>query len=71
MAMQVSGASFSVIGGHRRPSFIKAVTSENITATVGEEKIQLGGSDLKVSRIGIGAWSWGDNSYWNNFQWDG
>ncbi|XP_030463024.1 uncharacterized oxidoreductase At1g06690, chloroplastic [Syzygium oleosum] len=36
----------------------------------GEEKVKLGGSDLKVTRLGIGAWSWGDTSYWNNFQWD-
>lgn len=35
-----------------------------------EEKIKLGGSDLQVTRLGIGAWSWGDNSYWNNFEWD-
>ncbi|KAK4484319.1 hypothetical protein RD792_006896, partial [Penstemon davidsonii] len=23
-----------------------------------------------VTRLGIGAWSWGDTSYWNNFDWD-
>lgn len=38
-----------------------------------EEKVKLGGSEVKVSRLGIGAWSWGDNIYWNNnsFEWDG
>lgn len=37
-----------------------------------EEKVKLGGSELKVSRLGIGAWSWGDNIYWNScFQWNG
>ncbi|XP_038899439.1 uncharacterized oxidoreductase At1g06690, chloroplastic-like isoform X2 [Benincasa hispida] len=38
-----------------------------------EEKVKLGGSEVKVSRLGIGAWSWGDNIYWNwnnCFQWD-
>lgn len=36
-----------------------------------EDKVKLGGSDLKVTKLGIGAWSWGDTSYWNNFEWDG
>lgn len=36
-----------------------------------ESKVKLGGSDLKVTKLGIGVWSWGDNSYWNDFQWDG
>lgn len=36
-----------------------------------EEKLKLGGSDLKVTKLGIGAWSWGDTSYWNDFSWDG
>lgn len=35
-----------------------------------EAKVKLGGSDLKVTKLGIGVWSWGDNSYWNDFQWD-
>lgn len=71
MAMHVSGACFSVFG-HRRVSRIRAVASENfaIVKTAGEEKLKLGGSDLKVTKVGIGAWSWGDNTYWNNFQWD-
>lgn len=33
--------------------------------------VKLGGSDLKVTKLGIGAWSWGDTSYWNRSGWDG
>lgn len=36
-----------------------------------EDNVKLGGSELKVSRLGIGAWAWGDNSYWNDFGWNG
>ncbi|KAF6147320.1 hypothetical protein GIB67_009803 [Kingdonia uniflora] len=39
-------------------------------ALVKEDKVKLGGSDLKITKLGIGAWSWGDTSYWNNFEWD-
>lgn len=71
MAMHVSGACFSVFSG-RRVSRIRAVASEDFaTVKTGEEKVKLGGSDLKVTKLGIGAWSWGDTSYWNNFEWDG
>ncbi|XP_057525934.1 uncharacterized oxidoreductase At1g06690, chloroplastic [Amaranthus tricolor] len=56
---------------------IRAVTSvedntstSTSTATSSVEKIKLGGSDLDVTKLGIGAWSWGDTSYWNNFEWD-
>ncbi|CAH9123090.1 unnamed protein product, partial [Cuscuta epithymum] len=35
-----------------------------------EQKVKLGGSGLMVTKLGIGAWSWGDTSYWNNFEWD-
>ncbi|CAN6440308.1 unnamed protein product [Victoria cruziana] len=34
------------------------------------DKVKLGGSELKVTKLGIGAWSWGDTTYWNNFDWD-
>ena len=57
---------------------IRAVTSvedntstSTSTATSSVEKIKLGGSDLDVTKLGIGAWSWGDTSYWNNFERDG
>lgn len=50
----------------------RAVASEGfITLKEAQEKVELGGSELKVTRLGIGAWSWGDTSYWNNFEWDG
>ncbi|ESR50319.1 hypothetical protein CICLE_v10031739mg [Citrus x clementina] len=70
MAMHVSGACFSVFSGSRVGN-IKAVASEGFaTVKTAEDKVKLGGSDLKVTKLGVGAWSWGDTSYWNNFQWD-
>ena len=51
---------------------VRALGSKDFgTLTSQEEKVKLGGSELKVSRLGIGAWSWGDNSYWNDFGWNG
>lgn len=47
---------------------VKAVASEGKT---NEENVKLGGSDLRVTKLGIGAWSWGDITFWNNFQWTG
>ncbi|XP_075643691.1 putative oxidoreductase At1g06690, chloroplastic [Castanea sativa] len=50
----------------------RGVASEDLAALKSseEEKLKLGASELKVTRLGIGAWSWGDTSYWNNFEWD-
>ncbi|XP_026390334.1 uncharacterized oxidoreductase At1g06690, chloroplastic-like [Papaver somniferum] len=73
MALQVTGASFSLLKNSRRTRrSIRAVASEESVTiqTGGEDKVKLGGSDLKVTKLGIGAWSWGDTSYWNNFEWD-
>lgn len=36
-----------------------------------EGKVRLGGSGVAVTKLGIGAWSWGDTTYWNEFRWDG
>lgn len=64
-------------GSRGRGSFVRklvrAVASGDSVApaTSEESKVKLGGSDLKVTKLGIGVWSWGDNSYWNDFQWDG
>uniref|UniRef100_A0A7C8YID9 Aldose reductase n=1 Tax=Opuntia streptacantha TaxID=393608 RepID=A0A7C8YID9_OPUST len=67
---------------HQQERFvIKAVASSEdyaaaaATATakrqpISEEKVKLGASDVEVTRVGIGAWSWGDTTYWNNFEWD-
>lgn len=57
---------------HRRPQRVRAVAASEDFATLKaeEEKLKLGGSDLKVTRLGIGAWSWGDTTYWNNNKWD-
>lgn len=71
MALYVSSACFCGFS-QKRVERIKAVASEGFaTAKTEEEKVKLGGSDLKVTKLGIGAWSWGDTSYWNNFEWDG
>lgn len=71
MATHVSSACISVIS-QRRVQRVRAVASEDVASLkVEEDKVKLGGSDLKVTRLGVGAWSWGDTSYWNNFEWDG
>jgi hypothetical protein len=36
-----------------------------------EGKVRLGGSGVAVTKLGIGAWSWGDTTYWNDSEWDG
>uniref|UniRef100_A0A803QLG4 NADP-dependent oxidoreductase domain-containing protein n=1 Tax=Cannabis sativa TaxID=3483 RepID=A0A803QLG4_CANSA len=71
MAMHVSNACFSVFS-HGRVQRIRAIASEDFATLKTEEnnKVKLGNSDLKVTKLGIGAWSWGDTSYWNNFDWD-
>ncbi|PPR92100.1 hypothetical protein GOBAR_AA28576 [Gossypium barbadense] len=74
MAMNVSSACFLVFSC-KKPNRIRAVASEDFATTAAlkidtEDKLKLGGSELKVTKLGIGAWSWGDTSYWNNFQWD-
>jgi hypothetical protein len=72
MAMNVSSACFCVSSNRRSVNRVRAVASEDFAASkIKEDKVQLGGSDLEVTRLGIGAWSWGDTSYWNNFEWDG
>ncbi|XP_068656880.1 uncharacterized oxidoreductase At1g06690, chloroplastic-like [Aristolochia californica] len=69
MALIVGTASFSLFR-HRRTA-VRAITSEEVTSLkIDEDKIKLGGSDLKVSKLGIGAWAWGDTGYWNDSQWD-
>lgn len=71
--MHLSSACFSIPPMNRSRIYrVRAVASEDYgTLTSQEEKVKLGASELKVSRLGIGAWAWGDNSYWNNFGWDG
>ncbi|XWS41024.1 hypothetical protein CRYUN_Cryun17cG0045600 [Craigia yunnanensis] len=72
MAMNVSSACFSVFS-YKKVNRIRCVASEDFAAalqTEEEDKVKLGGSELKVTRLGSGAWSCGDTSYWNNFEWD-
>ncbi|KAK9691350.1 hypothetical protein RND81_09G191300 [Saponaria officinalis] len=72
-----SSSSSTCVGQKKSKNgvIVKAVVSsdENSTRAVkalNEGKVKLGGSNLEVTKLGVGAWSWGDNSYWNNFQWD-
>ncbi len=44
--------------------------SEVSTVEAADQLVQLGKSDVRVSQIGIGAWSWGDTLLWNG-SWDG
>lgn len=55
-------------GGFR----IRAVASEDVIKTkpAEVEKVKLGASDIKVTKLGIGAWAWGDTTYWNDSGWD-
>ncbi|PKI77297.1 hypothetical protein CRG98_002242 [Punica granatum] len=76
MALQLSSACCTCFSGichgrRVRARRIRAVASEDFAILKAEEeKVKLGGSELKVTRLGVGAWSWGDTSYWNNFEWD-
>lgn len=81
MALHFSSACSYALSSQRKVhQRIRAVASEEFATTTSsvklkqggeEEKVKLGNSDLKVTKLGIGAWSWGDTSYWNNFEWDG
>lgn len=71
MALQVASASFCRFH-HRNIKKIQATAAEDFAVLTSEvEKVKLGRSDLKVTKLGIGAWSWGDTTFWNDFQWDG
>jgi len=76
MALQVAGCALPpLLARRRRRAFRspRAVASDAAPAAAREEdgKIALGGSGVAVTKLGIGAWSWGDTTYWNEFQWDG
>ena len=72
MALQFSSAC-NFAFSQRKAARIRAVASNDFLKIKTEEDtyVKLGGSDLKLTKLGIGAWSWGDTSYWNNFEWDG
>ncbi|KAG5246181.1 hypothetical protein OIU76_001642 [Salix suchowensis] len=70
-AMNVTSACFYLGSSMRSVHGVKVFASENLAVSkIEEDKVKLGGSDLKVSRLGLGAWSWGDTGYWNNSEWD-
>ncbi|KZV25394.1 hypothetical protein F511_07278 [Dorcoceras hygrometricum] len=69
MALHLGSACFPAFS--RSKVSPARVVEGGVDVTVAEaEKTRLGGSDLTVSKLGIGAWSWGDTSYWNSFDWD-
>ncbi|KAG2639847.1 uncharacterized oxidoreductase At1g06690, chloroplastic-like [Panicum virgatum] len=75
MALQVAGCALPpLLARRRRRAFRspRAVASDAAPAAAREEdgKVALGGSGVAVTKLGIGAWSWGDTTYWNEFQWD-
>ncbi|XP_020275776.1 uncharacterized oxidoreductase At1g06690, chloroplastic-like isoform X1 [Asparagus officinalis] len=71
MALQVSGTGFGLIHGSRGGFRVRGVASESMPAKKVEGgKVKLGGTEVKVTKLGIGAWSWGDTGYWNDSQWD-
>lgn len=78
MALQVAGGTGCVLPPlhARRRAFRppRAASAAAAAAAAKEEedgKVELGGSGVAVTKLGIGAWSWGDTTYWNEFQWDG
>ncbi|KAF3785536.1 putative oxidoreductase [Nymphaea thermarum] len=74
MTLQLSNASFPFFLQRKgRRCSMRALSSVDVgvaKAGTDVEKVKVGGSELKVTKLGIGAWSWGDTSYWNNFEWD-
>ncbi|TVT97364.1 hypothetical protein EJB05_57392 [Eragrostis curvula] len=57
------------VAAHALPDPARAVASAAVTEEE-EGKVRLGGSGVAVTKLGIGAWSWGDTTYWNDSEWD-
>ncbi|XP_066345492.1 uncharacterized oxidoreductase At1g06690, chloroplastic-like [Miscanthus floridulus] len=85
MALQVTGGvgcccprPLPGSGGRRLPQAAAALchppraVASGATTVVEEDegKVRLGGSSVVVTKLGIGAWSWGDTTYWNDSEWD-
>lgn len=72
--MQVGGGCRCSFGGRRAASGKAVRRLPVIRASAAkveeEEKVRLGESSVAVSKLGIGAWSWGDTTYWNDSEWD-
>lgn len=51
-------------------SHVAKVSGGNELSTMEKETVKLGASELEVTKLGIGAWSWGDTTFWNDFSWD-
>jgi hypothetical protein len=67
------GFCFGPLDSGRRLARRGVLRPPRASATVAEdqEKVRLGESSVAVSKLGIGAWSWGDTTYWNDSEWDG
>ncbi|GLU03971.1 hypothetical protein SLE2022_211400 [Rubroshorea leprosula] len=72
MTAQVSSAACLCVFGQRKILRVRGVASEDsaVVKTTLEDKVRLGSSQLKVTRLGIGTWSWGDSIYWNDSRWN-
>jgi hypothetical protein len=80
MALQVAGGVACCCpppppggGGRRTRCRPPRAVASGAAAVVeeGEGKVRLGESGVAVTKLGIGAWSWGDTTYWNDSEWDG
>ncbi|RLN33746.1 hypothetical protein C2845_PM03G32220 [Panicum miliaceum] len=60
-------------GGRRTRRRPPCAVASGAAAVVkeGDGKVRLGESGVAVTKLGIGAWSWGDTTYWNDSEWDG
>lgn len=72
------GCCFGPLAGRRQERRAMAALRPPRAAAAGagakvaeEDKVRLGESSVAVSKLGIGAWSWGDTTYWNDSEWDG
>lgn len=52
----------------KRRNVIRAAASD--LSTMENQTIKLGASEVEATKLGIGAWSWGDTTFWNDFKWD-
>ena len=58
-------------GAGRRVAALRPPRASSAAVAEDQDKVRLGESSVAVSKLGIGAWSWGDTTYWNDSEWDG
>ena len=65
------GCCFGPLDGGRRRRVALRPPRASAAVAEDQDKVRLGESSVAVSKLGIGAWSWGDTTYWNDSEWDG